>query len=105
MEELGTLRLAKCLLLHPQVLQGFNISHTVSALSGLALAPSYESRPVAGPRAQIVVATPLCSYAAHHAPLTRPASKLLTSLERDNHSSLQPPCQTPLSIASYGEHS
>ena len=58
-EQQGTPRLVKCPLRHPKVSLNFNISPMVSALPDLALAPSYASPPVTGPRTYFFVATPL----------------------------------------------
>ena len=57
--EPNTPTLTKYPLRHPQVSWDFNISTMVPALPNLAMALSYASLSVAGPRAQILVATPL----------------------------------------------
>ena len=57
--QLGTPRLTKYPLWHPQISQDFNIDAMVMALPDFTLAPSYASLPIAGPHAQSSVAMPL----------------------------------------------
>ena len=73
--EPGTPRLAKCLLWHPQVSKDCNISPVVPAALDLALSPSYASFPVAGPRAQNFVATPLRIARQHYLLVTEITNK------------------------------